>query len=349
LRAMAKEDKKAEAKAGAKAEAKPAAKAAAKAGAKAEAKAGAKAAKGKAAGATGEEVPHGILAKLRPRKRVIFFVAFMAMCAGIVIFHNPCDVAKPKRQDCGYPDITPGACRSIACLTKGGGSATAKKVVQISRTTSETLGLDVKADKVIGWLTVVGIDDGAVKEHNAALPEDSDERVRVGDRIAKIDSTSAKGEKKAEAAHKRMLKAVNAKGSKTVQVEIQRPRLPSFLMWIRQSNGKATLLEQVLTSPGVTNIKTGMSYIGGVGLACWLLSGYPAASLPLYYGGTSAAVALWSFRCCHDDDVPAGMPHCYKPNVGSVQDVVVNVQKGVLAFVAKVRKNPVAYFKKLVW
>mmetsp|Transcript_72175 Transcript_72175/g.218318 ORF Transcript_72175/g.218318 Transcript_72175/m.218318 type:complete len:472 (-) Transcript_72175:109-1524(-) len=287
--------------------------------------------------------PPGFLEKIRPRKRVIFFAAFLGACSWIVTVHDPCDVPKGSRQDCGYPDIKPLTCRALGCMMKGGGSATSKKVVKVERKAKQQLGLEVDPDTVQGWVTVTSIGDGAVQEHNAALPEDSEERIRSGDRIAKVDGTTGKGEKNEEAGHKRMLKALAGTGAKTVQVEVQRPKLPSFLMWIRAKNGKATMLEKVLTSPGLKQFSRTFSYLGGAGLACWLLSGYPMASLPLYYGGLSAFVSFYSLRCCHDSNVAGGTPHCYKPNVKSLEDVVDKVKKGSMLVPGKLR----AAFKTL--
>lgn len=304
--------------------------------------------KGKVAmnGAAEKEEPEGFFAKLRPRRRAVIFAAFLAGCGWIVAMHNGCDVPKKQRQDCGYPDISITECKTLGCLTKGGGSATVKKSIKVGRSDGETLGLVVAKDRVLGWVAITAIGEGSVQSHNAALPADSEERILVGDLISKVDGTSAGSAKKADAAHEKMVKALEAKGSKKVQLEIQRPRISPYLMWVRSSSGKPNMAEKVLTSPGFAQFRSSFASVGGVGLACWLLSGYPLASLPLYYGGASLVVAFHTVRCCHDEDVPAGTAHCYKPRTMKLEEVLVGVKEASLAIVEKFRKDPMKVLKQ---
>merc|ERR1712048_61710 len=105
----------------------------------------------------------------------------------------------------------------------------------------------------------------------------------------------------------------------------------------------------LLTAPGFQQFGVAFSYIGGAGMLCWLLSGYPAASLPVYYLGTSAVLAFGTLRCCHDDNVAAGVPHCYKPRYGDfVEEIVPKIKEETVKFFEKIRKNPKAWFKKHV-
>lgn len=287
----------------------------------------------------------GFLANLRPRRRSIFFLGFTTFCGLLVLLHNGCDIPKNKRQDCGFPDITVTECKWLACFTKGGGSATAKKTIKVSRLEQETLGLEVSKDKVNGWVAITAINAGAVMTHNNALPADSEDRIAVGDRISKVDSVTA-NTKKADNAHERLAKALAGKGAKKVQLEVQRPRIPASLMWVRDSTGKPNLLEKVLTSPGAKSFGRNFVAVGSVGFSCWLLSGYPLASLPLYYLGPSLAVAFHSVRCCHDDEVPGGVAHCYKPTTTEIEAVLEGARKSIMDSVAKVRKDPVKSLKK---
>lgn len=301
--------------------------------------------KGKAKAKANEESESaGFLANLRPKKRAIFFATFLGGCAWIIAMHDTCDQPVKSRKDCGYEGISPLQCQTTACMLKGGGSATVKKTVKVHRKDDETLGLSIQPDRVVGWATVTGIREGAVKNYNMQV--DSEDMIQVGDRIAKVDGTGAKGEKKPEAAYEKMVKALEAKGAKTVQLEVQRPKISPYLLWLRSSTGKPTMAEKVITSPGFKQFSTTFSYVGGIGVACWLVSGYPPASLPLYYGGLSAVVAFWTVRCCHDSEVGPGVPHCYKPKVAKFEVVLDGAKAKTLEMASSVWKNPRAFLKR---
>lgn len=52
---------------------------------------------------------------------------------------------------------------------------------------------------------------------------------------------------------------------------------------------------------------------GAAGLTIWYISGYEVGSI-MWYLFFSASASFWVNRCCHDDAVGDGVPHCYKPN-----------------------------------
>ncbi|CAJ1399185.1 unnamed protein product [Effrenium voratum] len=92
-------------------------------------------------------------------------------------------------------------------------------------------------------------------------------------------------------------------------------------MWLRTST-KPGPIESVLTAPGFKRWSSLTTQLGTLGLSCWLLSGYGAASLPVWYFGFSSAVAYKLVRCCHDESVSQGVPHCYKPADDDISKVV---------------------------
>merc|ERR1719491_1318842 len=108
-----------------------------------------------------------------------------------------------------------------------------------------------------------------------------------------------------------MVTTADQKTMKTVEIEIQRNRVPSFLMWLENKNGKPNLAEKVLTAYGTLRFASTWSNIMKFGGTLWFISGYPLASLPAY-GTIAAAVSFYMVRCCHDDTVKGGEPHCYK-------------------------------------
>jgi len=241
-----------------------------------------------------------------------------------------------------------GYCRSFACFTKGGKAATGKRTIKVKRSEKTALGIEVTPDKVDGWVRITSIGEGAIQEHNKALKADAKEIVKVGDLIEKVDSTTGKDKKNPQAGFERMVKALSATKAGTVALEIHQPKLPSWLMWIRSRSGKPGTVEQVLTAPGFKRFSNTFSYLGGAGLTCWLISGYPFASLPLYYGGLSAGVALYTHKCCHNDKVAGGVPHCYKSGTESIDQALAKAKENGLALIHKLRKDPTAYLRG-VW
>ncbi|CAE8610036.1 unnamed protein product, partial [Polarella glacialis] len=205
------------------------------------------------------------------------------------------------KKDCGFSGVSSLYCMTGSCFTNRGGKME-KKIVKVKRKEGQLLGLDVSKDEGKDpWVLVSSIDSGAVQEYNSKLPGDSEERIKVGDAIAKVDGVDGKD----------IVGALKRKGAKDVELQIRRTHLPSYLSWIR-SSARPGPVESVLTAPGFKRWSAVTSQLSGVGLGLWLLSGYPVASLPGYYFSLSAAVAFKVTRCCHDEKVPAGVAHCYR-------------------------------------
>jgi len=289
-----------------------------------------------------EAVPRGYFGQ----PRLLFpFCLFLLFCIGLVLLHDPCDVKEKKRQDCGYHGMGKGYCTSFACFTKGGKAATGKLTVKVTRSEGTALGIEVTPDKVDGLVRITSIGEGAVQEHNKALGADAKENIRVGDIIEKVDGTTGKDKKKPQAGIERMVKALSGTKAGTVALEIHRPRLYPWLMWIRSTSGKPGNLEKVLTAPGSKRFAKTFSYLGGAGLTCWLISGYGFASLPLYYGGLSAGVAFYTHRCCHNDKVSGGTPHCYKSGTESIDQALLKAKETGQALFSKFMQDPMQYFR----
>jgi len=270
-----------------------------------------------------QEAPIGLLARLRPRRRVVFFLAFIGFCCWIMAFYDPCQVEEKARKDCGFSGISPSYCMTGSCFTSRGGKLE-KKTIKVSRKKGAKLGVEVIPDTGKGDLVLVqSISDGAVLEHNSKLPADSSERMMVGDAIAKVDG-SAKG----------LTDALSRTSEKTVEIEIRRSSLPSFLKWMR-SSAKPGPIETVLTAPGFKRWSKLTSQLGTVGLASWLVSGYGPASLPVWYFGFSAAVGYKLVRCCHDEHVQAKVPHCYRPVEDELPEVLQKARDASVSFAQK--------------
>ncbi|CAL1153094.1 unnamed protein product [Cladocopium goreaui] len=102
---------------------------------------------------------------------------------------------------------------------------------------------------------------------------------------------------------------------------------------------KAELFAVAAKQCQVGAAERGWSYLttqlGTLGFSCWLLSGYGTASLPVWYFGFSAAVAYKLVRCCHDESVPGGVPHCYRPVEEELPKVVEQAWAASYAFALK--------------
>lgn len=286
--------------------------------------------KGKAAKVVANEEKPGLLSHIRPAPRSIFFLVFVTFCAGVCLFYDPCAV-KGKRKDCGHPGITPGKCRSLACFLKGGG-AIGKKTVKVKRKDGTALGLVLAKDKE-GMIVEEVKAGGAVAEHNDGLPAGSQDLIGAGTRILMVD--------KAEGSS--MTKEIEkTKNAKTVEIELRVNRVPSFLMWL-ENKGKPSEVEKILTSPGSQYFGTTWVFLAKIGAATWFVSGYGFASLPTYMT-ISAATSLYLARCCHNENVAQGEPHCYKGRRDPIMEVVQEAAGKVTALVDKVRKDPRSYF-----
>eukprot|EP00435_Cladocopium_sp_Y103_P038143 s581_g10.t1 len=218
--------------------------------------------------------------------RVIFFIGFVGFCVWILAFYSPCKIETKSRKDCGYSGISGGKLEKLK--------------VKVERKKGTTLGLEVSDAK--GDLALIQGISGAVQQYNEQLPADSLQRIRVGDAVAKVDGASGKN----------LADALSRTSEKVVEIDVRRSALPSFLLWLR-SSAKPGTIETILTAPGFKRWSYLTTQLGTLGFSCWLLSGYGTASLPVWYFGFSAAVAYKLVRCCHDESVPGGVPHCYRP------------------------------------
>lgn len=283
-----------------------------------------------------DATPEGRLARLRPRRRLIFFTVFAGSCIWILAVHNPCDAKLiKKKEDCGWSGVSATECRIWACFLKGGGSK--KKIITVKREKNSKFGvkLDTSDVKSSGVVQVNEIEDGgAFAVHNAKLPEDSEDRIQVGDLIVKFDGESGTS----------MLSAFKNTAVKDYKMAVRRSALlPGFLR--RHSFSKHPVflkIDQALTSPGFMQWSGWFMKVGGAGLSCWLLSGYPVSSVPAYLT-FAAAVSIGVTRCCHDDEVKSG-PHCYKPIPVEVETLLPNLFMETVAFAKKVMGEPQEYF-----
>lgn len=267
------------------------------------------------------EKPETLFARMRPRRRVIFFIGFVGFCMWILAFYNPCKIETKSRKDCGYSGISPSYCITGSCFTSRGGKLEKLKV-KVDRKKGTKLGLEVSDAK--GDLALIQGISGAVQQYNDQLPADSLQRIRVGDAVAKVDGASGKS----------LAEALSRTSEQIVEIDVRRSSLPSFLLWLR-SSAKPGTIETILTEPGFKRWSYLTTQLGTLGFSCWLLSGYGTASLPVWYFGFSAAVAYKLVRCCHDESVPGGVPHCYRPVEEELPKVVEQAWAASYAFALK--------------
>eukprot|EP00928_Gymnodinium_smaydae_P026309 TRINITY_DN20709_c1_g1_i1.p1 TRINITY_DN20709_c1_g1~~TRINITY_DN20709_c1_g1_i1.p1 ORF type:complete len:316 (-),score=79.63 TRINITY_DN20709_c1_g1_i1:92-1039(-) len=257
----------------------------------------------KAVEASAEREPAQRLNELKSRRRpggVVMLPLFLLGCTWLVIFSTPCKVKK-SRVDCGWKGISASMCRAAGGLLVD--SDAAKEVVQLRRKSGENYGIEVDMHPKNDWGIVTQIYDGAVKRHNEALPADDEQRLRIGDRITKIDGSTGKS----------IEHALKKTKSEKVDIRILRPvngsiaaRIPSSVWSLLGASSAG----RVLIASGFNRWLKSFLLVGGPATFCWLLSGYSAASLPLYYWGASAFVAWWTTGACFDDETKSG-PHCY--------------------------------------
>lgn len=267
------------------------------------------------------EKPEALFARIRPRRRVLFFIGFVGFCLWIMAFYDPCQVESKSRKDCGYKGISPSYCMTGSCFTSRGGKLE-KKTIKVDRKKGMKLGIEAKLDDK--ELALVQSISGAAQQYNDLLPADSPQRIRVGDVVAKVDGQSGK----------QIMDALSRTSEKLVDIEMRRSGLPNFLMWLRSSS-RPGAIETILTAPGFKRWSKLTSQLGTLGFSCWLLSGYGAASLPLWYFGFSATVAYKLVRCCHDEHVSPGVPHCFRPVDQDLAQVVEQAWVSSSAFALK--------------
>lgn len=279
-----------------------------------------------------ETSPQSRLAALRPRRRLIFPFLFMLGCGWIATMHEPCK--GQKKQDCGWSGITAMTCRTYACFLKDGGERTSK-TMKVKKEKDAKFGITISGvgmTKTSGVLYIKSIDDGAVRAYNDALPEDSDDRFRVGDLVSKIDAD--KGNK--------MKKVLQNQDAKTFSFDVKRSVLPSYLLWTLNFESLA-FVDQFVTAPLAQRWSKTMSYIGGAGLASWLISGYPLTSLPMYFT-ISAAVSFRINGCCFNAQSKPGTPQCFKPRAAEVETLIPQVYNSTVELINKIQKKPEKYF-----
>jgi hypothetical protein len=274
-----------------------------------------------------------VLSKFRPRQRFCVFFLFLLTCVSIFVLYDTCDVRK-KKQDCGYSGVTAMKCKTVACFTKGGGDLDKKKIT-ITRKKGVKFGIVAGPKTKESPVYIQSIKEGAVADHNQKLPSGSEDRIYPRDTIMSIDGASGD-----------IRKALSNTKTEKVVIEVKRSRLPSYLRWIHRTS-KVNIVEKVLTAPGFQSWLQASTYMGGIGFAVWLLSGYPPASLPFYYFGLSGLVGWHMSKCCHDSNVPGGVPHCYKGGSAKHGVALNRIQTGVESLYAKVKKNPRSYLKWL--
>lgn len=285
-----------------------------------------------------EETPEGRLAKLRPKKRLIFIVVFIGFATWVLAMHDPCDSkAIKKKEDCGWSGISAFQCRFGGCFLAGGAERSTHKIT-VSREKDTLFGIvlatdDIKTKKTVPILNIES--KGAIALHNARLPADSEDRIRVGDEISKFDGETGNS----------MLKALKNTAAKDYKIIVKRSKLPellNFLVPLFAKYPRLAFVEKMLTSPGSKQWAQWVSRLGGVGFTFWFLSGYPVASLPMYFV-ISGVVAWGTTRCCHDDQVTSG-PHCYKSAPAEFETLVPAIWENTVAFAKKVSSNPQKQF-----
>jgi len=303
--------------------------------------------KGKAAVATSDNESKGkkgkkgaaaapdiFLAKFRPKPRWGVYALFLAVSVSIVMFYDTCDVRKAKK-DCGYPGVSALECRTSACFLKGGGEMEKKKIT-IKRQKGTKFGLVSGSKKEDSDVFIKSIKEGAIQDHNAgAVPED---QIYASDTITRIDGKTGAS----------LRKSLSSTNTENVVIELTRSKLPSYLMWIH-TGSKANFAEKLLTAPGTKAWFEAFTKLGGLGFAFWYMSGFPPASLPFYYFGTSGAIAWHMNRCCHDKDVAGGVPHCYKGGSAKFEVAMNRITEKGQKMLAKVQKNPRSYIDWLFW
>jgi hypothetical protein len=281
-----------------------------------------------------QEASKSALSRLRQRRWPIFFIIYVASCAWLVCMYDACDVKPSKLQDCGHSGIQYTECATIACFVKGGGKMLKKQVKLEPK--GESLGLSVAEVEDSDHLTVTSV-AGAAADYNSQV-ESAEDRILVGDSITKVGSST-----KSKQMKKNLLGTLS--DGAAITLSVQRSKVPWYLKWLGSKADFAT-------SPGYEKWSRSVSFVGGYGLLCWLLSGYPPASLPVYYFSVSGFTALMLHRCCYNENVPDGKPHCHKSRPIDIEDAVAEAWAGTRAAVASAyksfEKDPQKYLKSFI-
>lgn len=240
------------------------------------------------------------LAQLRPKQRFIFLLAFLAFNIWFVLVYNPCiSAAKKKtREECGWPGVTQFSCITQACFLMPGTAEKFNVQVNVPKDKKE-LGMKVQFDGGRAWVTAI-LPTGAVALHNE---NQSAQRIQAGDQIVRVNGHVGDN-----------IRAELSRKKATAKFELARP---SFIV---AKNVPAWLGEyaigKVLRSSGFERWAEAFSRVAGVGVFAWFLSGYPVASLPIYYLGVSAASSWYMVRCCHQEK--PGLAHCFSHSIKDV-------------------------------
>merc|ERR1712007_386975 len=236
-------------------------------------------------------------------------MGFMTMCGWLVLVSDPCNTK--KRIDCGWPGVSATMCRTGACFRKA--DSLEPQTVVIERGTKMKVG--IKIDSRDGVTRVTSLSDGAVKGHNAKLPAGSAQAIHVGDRIAKIDGYTGST----------MKTALSSAKASNVTLQVLRPVEGSWASYLPMYvQTRDNIVVDALLSRAFERWSAFHFYLSSFGFILWWSSGYPAASLPVYYFLTSATVAWHLTRCCYDEQTDeTGDPHCYASTSHDAQTVLM--------------------------
>lgn len=250
--------------------------------------------------ANNTESPEANLAAIkRVKARCILLPCFLLACGWLILTSSPCKVK--KRVDCGWSGISNLMCQTGACLMKEGATDTKTIVVKRESGAKSGVKLALTDGSKVGIVKSI---KGAVADHNAQFPI---EALHVGDRVVKVDGQTGS----------KMSSALSNAALDTITIEVVTPvsgslasYYPGFLQ--RMDNNVAISLK----SPAFEKWSKFFGYIGGMGFFSWALSGYPAASLPLWYFTSAAFTSYWLTGCCmNDKPKKQGDPHCYMSGV----------------------------------
>lgn len=219
-------------------------------------------------------------------------------------------------------------CTTLANVLHGGAEMTTR-VVKVDRGKSEKFGAKLNSKGRLFTITEV-TPDGALARHNAV--GNSSERIYIGESISKVNDQ--------EDVRQILKKTTKA----SLALEVRSSPLPRWL-WFMHSPGDPYVMERLLTSPGWWRVFRNFRYIGGVGFFCWFLSGYPPASLPMYFF-LSGGLSLYTTKACHDDQVHRNVPHCYRGGA-KIEIILKKVWRRTQEVMEAVQKSPWNFFFRL--
>lgn len=233
---------------------------------------------------------------------------FLAGLGWLMAFSSPCQVK--TRKDCGWSGVSPIQCQAGACLVKE--NAGDRKVITVPRKAGEKLGLKLRNHP--DYRTILEINDGAVKAYSESLSADKvNETLRVGDRIVRVDGKTGDG----------IDKSLKSTSSKTTVFTLTRIPDGSLASKIPPFIQNQPYIDVLIRSVGFEPMAKGLGYLAGTGTVLWAVSGYGAASLPVWYWGSSALATWYTLGCCHNDkNAKPGEPHCFRTRYGNITEAV---------------------------